>query len=77
MDRAEILSKVAALVSETIEVDEASVSETTSFADLGADSFDLLELITAFEDEFGLTMADDELAELKTVADVIDAIQKG
>lgn len=77
MDRAEILSKVAALVSETIEVDEASVSEATSFADLGADSFDLLELITAFEDEFGLTMADDELAELKTVADVIDAIQKG
>ena len=77
MDRAEILSKVAALVSETIEVDEASVSEATSFADLGADSFDLLELITAFEDEFGLTMADDELAELKTVADVIDAIQTG
>ena len=75
MDRTEILGKVAALVSETIEVDEASVSEKTSFADLGADSFDLLELVTAFEDEFGISLDDSELENMKTVSDVLDAIQ--
>ncbi len=74
MDRNEILSKVAALVAETLEVDEEKVTESLAFADLGADSFDLLELVTAFEDEFGLTLEDDALEDIQTVADVVDAI---
>ena len=48
MDRAAILEKVRDLVSETLECDRDSVEEGTSFSDLGADSFDLLELVTAF-----------------------------
>ena len=75
MDRATILKKVAALVSETLEVDEASVTEELRFEELGADSFDLLELVTAMEDEFGLTLDDDSLAEIATVGDAVDAIQ--
>lgn len=75
MDRATILKKVAALVSETLEVDEASVTEELKFEELGADSFDLLELVTALEDEFGLTLDDDSLAEIATVGDAVDAIQ--
>ncbi|MBO7673732.1 MAG: acyl carrier protein [Atopobiaceae bacterium] len=74
MDRNEILSKVAALVAETLEVDEEKVTESLAFADLGADSFDLLELVTAFEDEVGLTLEDDALEDIQTVADVVDAI---
>ena len=74
MDRDQILAKVATLVSETLEVNEDEVSESLAFADLGADSFDLLELGTAFEDEFGLTMDDDALGDIKTVGDVVDAI---
>lgn len=74
MDRDQILAKVATLVSETLEVNEDEVSESLAFADLGADSFDLLELVTAFEDEFGLTMDDDALGDIKTVGDVVDAI---
>ena len=75
MDRATILKKVAALVSETLEVDEASVTEELKFEELGADSFDLLELVTALEDEFGLTLDDDSLADIATVGDAVDAIQ--
>ena len=75
MDRATILKKVAALVSETLEVDEASVTEELKFEELGADSCDLLELVTALEDEFGLTLDDDSLAEIATVGDAVDAIQ--
>ena len=74
MDRAAILSKVVALVAETLEIDEAKVTETARFDELGADSFDLLELVTAFEDEFGLTMDDDSLMEIATVSDAVDAI---
>ena len=56
MDRKEILEKVIELVSETLEIDEEEINEGKRFDDLGADSFDLLELVTAFEDEFGVTM---------------------
>ena len=75
MDRAAIMEKVRALVSETLECDRDSVEEGTSFSDLGADSFDLLELVTAFEDEFGKTLDDDALQGIETVKDAVDAIE--
>ena len=74
MDRAAILEKVRDLVSETLECDRDSVEEGTSFSDLGADSFDLLELVTAFEDEFGKTLDDDALQGIETVKDAVDGI---
>ena len=75
MDRNTITEKVAALVSETLEVDEDAITEELRFDELGADSFDLLELVTALEDEFGMTMDDDSLGQIATVGDVVDAIQ--
>ena len=74
MDRKEILEKVIELVSETLEIDEEEINEGKRFDDLGADSFDLLELVTAFEDEFGVTMDDDSLEEIQTVGDAVDAL---
>ena len=75
MNRSEILAKVAELVSDTLEVDASSVTEDLAFEDFGADSFDLLNLVTAFEDEFGLSMDDSDLESMKTVSDVLDAIE--
>ena len=74
MDRNAIFAKVKDLVVETLECDEAGITEATRYDELGADSFDLLELVTAFEDEFGLTMEDDSLEDIKTIGDVVDAI---
>ena len=74
MDRKEILGKVVELVSETLEIDEEEIDEGKRFDDLGADSFDLLELVTAFEDEFGVTMDDDSLEDIQTVGDAVDAL---
>ena len=74
MDRKEILGKVVELVSETLEIDEEEIDEGKRFDDLGADSFDLLELVTAFKDEFGVTMDDDSLEEIQTVGDAVDAL---
>ncbi len=75
MDRKTILSKVTALAAETLEIDESKLTEDTRFEDLGADSFDLLELVTTMEDEFGLTLDDDSLAEIASVGDAVDAIE--
>ena len=74
MNRSEIKEKVFELVSETLEMDAGELSESTTFDDLGADSFDLLELVTTFEEEFGLTMDDEALSDIATVGDVISAI---
>ncbi|MEE1273513.1 MAG: acyl carrier protein [Olegusella sp.] len=77
MDHSEILDKVKALVAETLEANEADLSEETSYEDLGADSFDLLELVTAMEDEFGITVDDSaDLSEVKTIGDTVDMVTK-
>lgn len=76
MDRAAILDKVKDLVAETLEVEASGLGEDTRFDDLGADSFDLLELVTAFEDEFGRTMDDEALQSIETVGDAVSAIEQ-
>lgn len=42
--------------------------------DLGADSLDIVELIMAFEDEFGISLPDEEIAKFKTVGDIVKFI---
>ncbi len=76
MDREAILEKVISLVSETLDVDAETLTAETEFKALGADSFDLLELVTAFEDEFEESLEDDDLEEIKTIGDAVDAIEK-
>lgn len=74
MDRAEILEKVASIVDETLDLDGAEITEATNLKELGADSFDLLELVTALEDEFEATLDDEAVEKLSTVGEVVDAI---
>lgn len=75
MNRQEILEKVVELVNDTLDIDAAELNEDTNLKDLGADSFDLLELVTALEDEFELTMDDDDVEKIATVGQVVDAIE--
>jgi len=78
MDRDAILAKVIEVVSDTLDIEEGTtLDELTSFEGLGVDSFDLLELVTALEDEFGLTFDDKILERIKTVGDVVDGIADG
>ena len=74
MDRQEILDKVVLLVCENLEVEQDDVDEGTTFDSLGADSFDMLELVTALEDEFELTIDDVALENIATIGDAVDAI---
>lgn len=76
VDRNSVLDTVRHHLSEILEIDAASISETQNFADdLGADSIALIELVDSLEQEFtGFEFNDDDLAELKTVADAVDYI---
>ena len=76
MDRDAITEKVIEIVNDTLDIDEGTeLSEATNLKDLGADSFDLLELVTALEDEFELTMDDEAVEKVATIGEVVDAIE--
>ncbi len=72
----EIEEKVIQIVSEQMSVDKNEVSRGTSFVnDLNADSLDTVELVMELEDEFDLTIPDEEAEKLKTVGEAIDYIK--
>jgi acyl carrier protein len=55
----------------------AVVTLSSSFAeDVGADSLDFVELVMELEEEFGVTIPDDEIVQIKTVADAIRCIER-
>ncbi|WP_041082251.1 acyl carrier protein [Thermotoga profunda] len=75
MDRKTVLSKVTKIVSEKLGVDEKKITETSKLVDdLNADSLDLVDLVMAVEEEFGVKIADSDLEKISTVKDVVDYI---
>ena len=74
---ASVLDRVKKVTCEELGVSESEVTETASFVDdLGADSLDLVELVRALEEEFGVDVPDDDAAGLKTVGDAVGYIEK-
>jgi acyl carrier protein len=70
-----ILDRVKKVVKEELNVQD-EVSESASFTDdLGADSLDVVELVMAIEEEFGIDVPDEDTQGLKTVRDVVDYIK--
>ncbi|MEE8500178.1 MAG: acyl carrier protein [Kiloniellales bacterium] len=73
----DIADRVKKIVVEHLGVEESKVSEAASFIDdLGADSLDTVELVMAFEEEFGCEIPDDAAEKIVTVKDAIDFIQQ-
>ncbi|MEX0921267.1 MAG: acyl carrier protein [Rhodovibrionaceae bacterium] len=69
--------RVKKIVVEHLGVDEDKVTDNASFIDdLGADSLDTVELVMAFEEEFGCEIPDDAAEKIVTVKDAIDFIQE-
>jgi acyl carrier protein len=67
--------RVIKIVIEHLGVDEGKVTEAASFIDdLGADSLDTVELVMAFEEEFGIEIPDDAAEKILTVKDAITHI---
>lgn len=72
----DIADRVRKIVVEHLGVDADKVTEAASFIDdLGADSLDTVELVMAFEDEFGVEIPDDAAEKILTVADAINFIK--
>jgi len=72
----DVSSKVKSMVVDHLGVDEAKVTEEASFIDdLGADSLDTVELVMAFEEEFGSEISDSEAEKILTVGDAIKFIE--
>ncbi|MDO5652240.1 MAG: acyl carrier protein [Moraxella sp.] len=71
----DIEAKVKEAVAEQLSLNAAEISNEASFMDdLGADSLDLVELVMAFENNFGITIPDEDSAELTTVQKAIDYV---
>lgn len=69
--------RVKKIVIEHLGVDGAKVTDGASFIeDLGADSLDTVELVMAFEEEFGIEIPDDAAEKIRTVKDAISFIQQ-
>ncbi len=72
----DVADRVKKIVLEHLGVDEAKVVENASFIDdLGADSLDTVELVMAFEEEFGCEIPDDAAEKILTIKDAIDFIE--
>ena len=73
----DIAERVKKIVIDHLGVDEAKVTDSASFIDdLGADSLDTVELVMAFEEEFGVEIPDDAAEKIVTVKDATDYIEQ-
>jgi acyl carrier protein len=73
----DIADRVKKIVIEHLGVDGEKVTEGASFIDdLGADSLDTVELVMAFEEEFGVEIPDDAAETILTVGDAINFLEK-
>src|SRR5690606_4319562 len=73
----EIEQKVIEIVSEQMGVDKSEITRETHFInDLNADSLDTVELVMEFEDEFELSIPDEEAEKIQTVGQAIDYIKE-
>lgn len=71
----DIEAKVKNAVAEQLGISADTINNGASFMDdLGADSLDLVELVMAFENEFGISIPDEDSAEITTVQKAIDYI---
>ena len=68
-----ILEKIQNILADQLDIPAESITaETNIVEDLGADSLDVVELVMSVEDEFGLSISDEDAAELTTVGKLVE-----
>ena len=73
----DVSEKIKKIIVDHLGVDASKVTDNASFIDdLGADSLDTVELVMAFEEEFGAEISDSEAEKILTVGDAIKFIEK-
>lgn len=72
-----IIEKVKELLAEQLGMDVNEIHDDSNILeDLGADSLDIIEMLMTLEDEYGVTIPDDQIGQVKTVKQVADLIEK-
>lgn len=70
-------SKVVSIIAQQLDISEESINISSDVVkDLGADSIDIVQLLMAMEDEFGVTVTEDDADRLKTVGDIVKIIDE-
>ncbi len=65
-----MLDKIIKIITDYEEVDTKNLNEDTKLSDIGLSSFDIVSLVCAFEEEFGISIPDREIKKFKTIKDV-------
>jgi len=74
---ADTLERVKKVVADKLQRNDAEITEETSFQDdLGADSLDMVELALGFEEEFGISIPDEDAEKIKTVGDAVKYVEQ-
>ena len=70
-----MLEKIKTILAKHLKVDPADITEDTNIQeDLGADSLDVVEIVMALENEFGIEIPDEDIIKLKTIRDAMNYI---
>ena len=70
-----LYEKLKAIICEFFELDEDEVTPDTAFADIGADSLDMVEIAMSIEDDFRIEVTEEALAKFVTVEDAVNYIE--
>ena len=72
-----MLDKIKSMLAEQLNIAEDKITPDSKIIDdLGADSLDVVEMLMKLEDDFGVSVSDEEALALKTVQDIVDIIEK-
>ena len=73
----EVYEKIVSLLSEQLGIDKEKITpESDVVKDLGADSLDVVQMLMAMEEEYGITVSEDDAANLRTVSDIVVILEK-
>ncbi len=72
-----VIDKVKELVAEQLGISKDKITENSNIIeDLGADSLDVIEMLMTLEDEYGITIPDDKISQIKTINQIVELIEE-
>ena len=72
-----VIDKVKELVAEQLGINKETITEESNIIeDLGADSLDVIEMLMTLEEEYGVTIPDEKIGQIKTIGQIVDLIEE-
>lgn len=72
-----IIDKVKELVAEQLGISKDTITEESNIIeDLGADSLDVIEMLMTLEEEYGITIPDEKISQIKTIGQIVELIEE-